>query len=259
MSNTIKSKFDLSGKVAIITGSSKGIGASIARGLAEQGAKVVVSSRKQEAVDEVADQLQADGLEATAIACHVGYEDQLQHLVEQTTQTYGGIDILVNNAAITPVYGPLTETDGGAFDKIMQVNLKACFTLANLCYPSMVARGGGSVINLASVEGLKPSLSLGIYSVSKAALIMLTKSQAKEWGRQGIRSNAICPGLVQTKLSAALWQDEKTLHRLTKRIPAGRMAQPDEMAGLAVFLASDAASYCTGEVFTADGGYMIAG
>lgn len=259
MSDRIKNKFDLKGKVAIVTGSSKGIGESIARGLAEHGASVVVSSRKQEAVDAVAEKIKADGLEAMGIACHVGDEEQLKNLVEKTISKYGGVDILINNAATNPTYGPLAEADGNVFDKIMNVNVKACFTLANLCYKSMVERGGGSVINIASVEGMKPSQGLGMYSISKAALIMLTKSQAKEWGRNNIRSNAICPGLIKTKFSAALWQDEKTLERFTRAIPSGRMAQPDEMAGLAVFLASNASSYCTGEVFTADGGYMLAG
>lgn len=255
----IKNKFDLTGKVAIITGSSKGIGESIARGFAEHGAKVVISSRKQEAVDAVAASFQKDGLEAIGIACHVGDEEQLKNLVEKTIEKYGGIDILVNNAATNPVFDKLINTNGEVFDKIMNVNVKACFTLANLCYPSMVERGGGSVINIASIEGQKPSNRLGLYSVSKAALIMLTKSQAKEWGRKGIRSNAICPGLIKTKFSSALWQDEKILEQFVGNIPSGRPAEPDEMAGLAVFLASDAASYCTGQSFTADGGYMIAG
>jgi len=141
----------------------------------------------------------------------------------------------------------------------MNVNVKACFTLANLCYASMLERGGGSVINIASVEGHKPSNRLGLYSVSKAALIMLTKSQAKEWGRKGIRSNAICPGLIKTKFSSALWQNEEILEKFISHLPSGRAAEPDEMAGLALFLASEASSYCTGQSFTADGGYLIAG
>jgi len=257
--NRIKSKFDLSGKVAIVTGSSKGIGESIARGFAEHGAKVIISSRKQDAVDAVAASFQKDGLEALGIACHVGDDAQLKNLVDKTIEKYGGVDILVNNAATNPLYEKLTNTSGDVFEKIMNVNVKACFTLANLCHDSMVERGGGSIINIASIEGQKPSYKLGLYSVSKAALIMLTKSQAKEWGRNGIRSNAICPGLIKTKFSAALWQDEKTLEKFIGNIPSGRPAEPDEMAGLAVFLASEAASYCTGQSFTADGGYMIAG
>lgn len=256
--NRIKQKFDLTGKVAIVTGSSKGIGESIARGFAEHGAKVVISSRKQDAVDAVAASFQKDGLEATGIACHVGDEEQLKNLVEKTKEKYGGIDILVNNAATNPVFDILTNTSSDVFDKIMNVNVKACFTLANLCFPSMVERGGGSIINIASIEGQKPSNRLGLYSVSKAALIMLTKSQAVEWGRKGIRSNAICPGLIKTKFSSALWQNEDLLKQITGHIASGRAAEPDEMAGLAVFLASEASSYCTGESFTADGGFMLA-
>lgn len=253
-----KEKFELNGKVAILTGASKGIGEAMATALAAAGAKVVVSSRNQESVDKVAGEIKAKGFEATGIACHVGEEDQLHNLVAKTKEIYGGIDILINNAAINPTFGPLAETDLSAFDKIMHVNLRSCFQLSNLCFPSMKERGGGSVVNIASVEGLKPSAGLGPYSISKAALIMLTKSQAKEWGAFGIRSNAVCPGLVQTKLSAGLWQNEKTLEAFTKHIPAGRMAQPDEMSGIAVFLASEASSYCTGGVYEADGGYMIA-
>lgn len=255
----IQQRFDLKGKVAIITGASKGIGESIARGLAECGASVVVSSRKQDAVDAVAEKFKKDGLEAAGIACHVGDESQLQLLVEKTIVRYGSIDILINNAATNPVYAPLQETDTAVFDKIMNVNVKACFTLANLCYPVMKKRGGGSIINIASVEGLRPSPGLGLYSVSKAALIMLTQSQAKEWGADKIRSNAICPGLIQTKFSAALWKNETILQQVEKHLPLQRMARPEEMAGIALMLASDAGSYCTGGIYTADGGHMIAG
>ncbi len=256
---SIKNKFDLSGKVAIITGASKGIGESIARALAEYGAKVVVSSRKQEAVDAVADSIKAEGYEAIGIACHVGDSDQRKNLVQKTVENYGGVDILINNAATNPVFQPLAKVEDDVFDKIMDVNVKACFSLGNLCYPIMKERGGGSVINIASVEGLKPSFGLGLYSVSKSALIMLTQSQAKEWGPKGIRSNAICPGLIQTKFSSALWENEKILKQVESYLPLQRMAQPDEMAGLAVFLASDAASYATGGVYTNDGGHMLAG
>ncbi|MEL7160047.1 MAG: glucose 1-dehydrogenase [Bacteroidota bacterium] len=258
MSST-QAQFDLSGKVAIVTGASKGIGKAIARGLAEYGASVVISSRKQEAVDAVAAEFTEAELSATGLACHVGDEAQLKKLVEQTTATYGGVDILVNNAATNPVFGPLHQMTGEVFDKVMNVNVRACMLLANLCFPSMSARGGGSVINVASVEGMKPSPMMSVYSVSKAALIMLTQSQAREWGTAGIRSNALCPGLIQTKFSSALWQNEAILQQFLQHLPAGRMAQPEEMVGLAVFLASRAASYCTGGVYTADGGHMVAG
>lgn len=254
----IKQQFDLTGKVAILTGASKGIGESIARGMAEYGAKVIISSRKQDAVDQVAAAFKNDGLEATGIACHVGDEAQLQNLVDKTVELYGGVDILVNNAATNPVFAPLVNGNAAVFDKIMNVNVKACMLLANLCHPIMEKRGGGSIINIASVEGMKPSVGLGMYSVSKAALIMLTQSQAREWGGDGIRSNAICPGLIQTKFSSALWQNEAILKHVVESLPSGRMAQPDEMAGLALFLASSAANYCTGGIYTADGGHMIA-
>ncbi len=254
-----KTMFDLSGKVAIVTGASKGIGERIARGLAEFGAKVVISSRKQESVDIVAAAMQKDGLEATGIACHVGDDIQLKNLVDKTVEKFGVIDILVNNAATNPVFGPIAEADGNVFDKIMDINVKAPFKLCNLVHPIMVKRGGGSIINISSVEGLRPSFGLGLYSVSKAALIMLTKNQAKEWGADGIRSNTICPGLVKTKFSSAIWQNEAILQKIEQHLPSGRMALPDELAGLGVFLASEASSYCTGGVYTADGGHMIAG
>lgn len=255
----IKKQFNLDGKVAIVSGASKGIGESIAYGLAEAGAKVIISSRKQEAVDEVAAKFRADGYEATGVACHVGNEAQLKNLVEKTVEIYGGVDIVINNAATNPVFGPLVDGEGLIFDKIMNVNVKACMLLANLCHPIMKKRGGGSVINIASVEGLRPSVGLGMYSISKAAVIMLTQSQAKEWGADNIRSNAICPGLIKTKFSQALWSNDHILKHVESQLPAGRMAQPDEMGGLALFLASDASSYCTGGVYTADGGHMIAG
>jgi dehydrogenase/reductase SDR family protein 4 len=249
--------FDLSGKVAIVTGASKGIGERMARVLAEFGAKVVISSRNQESLDIVADVLKAGGLDVTGIACHVGDDQQLANLVDKTVELYGGVDILINNAATNPVFGPIAESDARVFDKIMDINVKAPLQLCNLVYQNMKSRGGGSIINIASVEGLKPSFGLGLYSVSKAALIMLTKNQAKEWGTDGIRVNAICPGLVKTKFSSAIWQNDHILDQVEKSLPAGRMAMPDEMAGLAIFLASAASSYCTGSVFTADGGHML--
>jgi NAD(P)-dependent dehydrogenase (short-subunit alcohol dehydrogenase family) len=256
--NGVLQQFRLDGKIAIVTGASKGIGESIAKGLAMAGASVVVSSRNQEAVDAVAERIRQQGFEATGVACHTGSAEQLKELVEATLATYGGVDILVNNAATNPVYSPIADADASIFDKIMDVNVKAPFLLSNLVYPVMKERGGGSIIHISSVEGFKPSFGLGLYSVSKAALIMLTKNQAKEWGNDGIRVNAICPGLVKTKFSAAIWQNETVLKKFERKLPLGRMAMPEEMAGLAVFLASPASSYCTGETFTADGGYLIA-
>ncbi len=254
---TEKAIFDLTDKVAIITGASKGIGEDIARLYARFGAKVVVSSRKQDACDALAAEITAAGGQATGIAAHVGDMDQLAQLVEKTIDVYGGVDILVNNAATNPVFGPSLDADGMAFDKIMQANVKAPFELSKLCYASMKARGGGSVIMVSSIAGHTPDPGLGLYSVSKAAMNMLTKVLAKEWGIDGIRVNAICPGLIKTKFSQALWQDDKTLAHFTKRLPIARMGTTDEISPLALFLASSASSYSTGSLFYADGGTVI--
>lgn len=253
----IKQGFDLTNKTAIVTGASRGIGESIARGLAEFGAKVVITARKQESLEDVAHKFATDGLDVLPVACHAGDEAQLQNLVAKAAEKYGTIDILVNNAATNPFYGPIEEMTGDLFDKLMQINVKAAFTLSNLCLPHFKQSGGGSVIHISSVEGFRPSPGLSIYSISKAALIMLAKAQAKEWGAYNVRSNVICPGLVQTKFSAALWNNKAVLDHWTSNIPLQRMAHPDEMSGLAVFLASDASAYCTGQEFTADGGYLI--
>ncbi len=255
----IKEQFNLEGKVAIITGSSKGIGKAIAKGLAENGAKVVISSRSQEACDEVVTEFKNENLKAVGIACHIGKEDQRKNLIEKTIEAFGRIDILVNNAAINPVFGPIEDVSPEIFDKIMDVNVKAPWSLSNLVLPHFQANKKGSIINIASVESLTPGFGLGIYSTSKAAILMLTKNQAKEWGRHGITANAICPGLIKTKFSAALWQNEKILGKIEKSLPSARMGMPEEMVGLACLLASDAGNYMTGGVYTADGGYMIAG
>ena len=251
------SQFKLEGKVALVTGASKGIGEAMAEALAEAGAKVIVSSRKQEAVEEVAQNIRNKGGEATAIAANVGDEDSMKALVELSLTKYGGVDILINNAAANPVFGPLNETETWAFDKIMDVNVKGPFTLAKMLYPCMKSRGGGSVINISSVGGLRPEQGLGIYSVSKAALISLTKVMAKEWGRDHIRANVICPGLVKTKFSEALWSNEKIVGMMMKMQPLQWIAEPEDMGGLALFLASDASKYITGAVYTADGGFTI--
>lgn len=255
----IKQQFDLHGKIAIITGSSKGIGKAIAKGLAENGAHVVISSRDQDACDAVANEFKNEGLKATGIACHIGKEDQRKALVDKTIEQLGGIDILVNNAAINPVFGPIEEADESVFDKIMDVNVKAPWMLSNLVLPSMRKRKGGSIINIASVEALTPGMGLGLYSTSKAAMLMLTKNQAKEWGQHGVRANVLCPGLIKTKFSQALWSNEKILQKVERALPSGRMGMPEEMEGIVCLLASDAGTYMTGGVYTADGGYMIAG
>lgn len=249
--------FSLNGKVALITGASKGIGEAIARYFAASGAAVVINSRKQEELDKVAASIQELGGICTGIAGNAGDIEACKILVQKTVEIYGGIDILVNNAASNPVYGPVVTSEEWAFDKIMNVNVKAPFELGKLVYPIMKERGGGSVINISSIAGITPDPGLGLYSVSKAALNMLTKVTAKEWGVDGIRVNAICPGLIKTKFSEALWQDEKWLNRFVKMAPISRMGSVEEIAALALFLAAPASGYCTGTLFTADGGVTI--
>lgn len=253
----MKEELDLSNKVAIVTGASKGIGEAIARLFAAHGAKVVVSSRKQPAVDAVAESIQKDGGDALAIEAHMGKMDSIKGLVDQTINHYGKIDIIVNNAATNPVFGAVESCDEAAFDKIMDVNVKGCFELAKLALPSMKENGGGSIINMSSIGGLKPEPGLGIYSVSKAALVMLTKVMAKEWGRHNIRANVICPGLIKTKFSEALWKNEKVSDHFMKNLPIARIGAPEDIARLSLFLASDASAYSTGGVFTSDGGFLI--
>ena len=253
----MKEEFSLNDKVAIVTGASKGIGESIARLFAAHGAKVVVSSRKQAAVDEVAESIRQNGGDAIGIEAHMGKMDSIKTLVDKTVEHYGKIDVIVNNAATNPVFGPVENCDESAFDKIMDVNVKGCFELAKLALPSMKTAGGGSIINLSSIGGLRPEPGLGIYSVSKAALIMLTKVMAKEWGRHNVRANVICPGLIKTKFSEALWKNEKIGEHFMKNLPISRIGVPEDIARLALFLAADASSYSTGSVFTSDGGFLI--
>ena len=253
----IQEKFDLTGKVALITGASKGIGRAMATAMGQAGAKVIISSRKQEALDDVAKEMQSEGIDVYPIASFVGDIESMKRLVDESIKKYGGIDILVNNAAINPVFGPVLDTDEVAFDKIMQVNVKGPFELAKMVHPTMVSRGGGSVINISSIGGLTPEAMLGIYSVSKAALISLTKVMAKEWGEDGIRANVICPGLIKTKFSEALWSNEKILNSVMRKQPLNMLAEPEDVAGLALLLGSPAGAFCSGGVYTSDGGYTI--
>jgi NAD(P)-dependent dehydrogenase (short-subunit alcohol dehydrogenase family) len=253
----IAASFRLDGKVAIVTGASKGIGEAIARALAQQGAKVVVASRKQESLDAVAADIRAQGHEATGISAHMGDMDQVRQLLEKTIAVYGGVDIIVNNAAINPVFGPLLQTDLKTFDKIMEVNVKGPMELCKMAHPVMKQRGGGSVIQISSIEGIRPGHGLGLYSVSKSTLIALSKVMAKEWGADNIRVNVICPGLVRTRFSEALTSNEKILQMIIKAQALPQVAVPEDIAGLALYLASPASAFCTGGVFTADGGYTI--
>jgi NAD(P)-dependent dehydrogenase (short-subunit alcohol dehydrogenase family) len=249
--------FNLENKVAVVTGSSKGIGEAVAHLLAGQGAKVVVSSRKLMEVELVAQEIRSKGKESIGIACNVGDPEQCENLINQTVHQFGRIDILVNNAATNPVYGPALECNAQLFDKLMSVNVRGAFELAKLAHPFMKLQGGGSVINISSIEGQTPHKGLGIYSVSKAALNMLTKVLAKEWGSDGIRVNAIAPGIIKTRFSRALWDNAQASDNFLEQITLGRIGSPEEIAYMALFLASEASAYCTGSIFTADGGLTI--
>ena len=250
--------FTLVGRVALVTGASKGIGLAIARGLAEAGAQVMISSRKIEAIESAAAQLASEDLAVSGTPCHMGDAEQIKAVVDSTVKQWGRLDIVVNNAATNPYYGPVQGANGDVFDKIMNVNVKGPFLLCKAAYPHLKKHGVGSIINISSVEGIRPDANLGLYGVSKTALITLTQVMAKEYGKDGIRANVIAPGLVKTKFSQALWENEQLMKHVEHNLPSGRIAVPEEMAGLAVFLASDAASYCTGSVFVADGGYLLA-
>jgi len=249
--------FNLKDKVAIITGASKGIGEATARFFAACGARVIINSRKQDDLDKVSESICATGGDCVGYAANAGDIAACKELIAKVIASHGGIDILVNNAATNPVFGPVDDCEEWAFDKIMSVNVKAPFELGKLVHPLMKIRGGGSIINISSVAGIRPDPGLGIYSVSKAALNMLTKVTAKEYGVDNIRVNSICPGLIKTKFSEALWTNEKMLAYFVKQTPISRMGTVEEIAGLALYLASDASSFTTGSIFTADGGITI--
>jgi NAD(P)-dependent dehydrogenase (short-subunit alcohol dehydrogenase family) len=249
--------WNLNGKVAVITGASKGIGAAIARMMGGLGARVVLSSRNLHSVTDLAEAFKSEGIDALGVEAHMGNMEQVAGLAARTISHFGGIDIVVNNAAINPSFGPLLDADMNAFDKILQVNLKGPVELARHCHASMKARGGGSIINISSIEGLTPGPGLGMYGISKAALISATKVMAREWGVDRIRANVICPGLVQTKFSEALTSNDKILRMVMAKQALPMLAAPEDIAGLACFLAADASTFCTGGVYTADGGYTI--
>ncbi|MEM7552032.1 MAG: glucose 1-dehydrogenase [Bacteroidota bacterium] len=252
----VKELFSLKDKVALVTGSTQGIGKAIAYGLGKAGAQVIVSSRKQENVDETVNEFKEEGIAVHGIAANVGKEEDIDKLIKETTSKFNALHIIVNNAAANPEFGPLVRSTTTAFDKIMDVNVKAPLEIVKKAYPYL-KHGGGSIINVSSVGGLTPEPQLGVYSVSKAALVSLTKVMAKEMGRDNIRANVICPGLVKTKFSEALWKNKAIASAALQKLPLSKFAEPEEMIGIALFLASDAASYCTGGVYTADGGYTI--
>lgn len=248
------SRFDLSGRVALVTGASRGIGSAIAEILAEHGAQVVLSSRKQADLDVEADRI--NGLypeRAVAIAAHAGRPDELERLVKGVMERFSRIDILVNNAATNPYMGPVLGADLAAWDKTFEVNVRGIFVLTKLVYEAWMESHGGAIVNISSIGGLRPGVALGVYNVTKAAVIMLTRQLAKELGGT-VRVNAVAPGLIKTRFAQALWGNEAILDRVLSQNPMGRIGNPDEVASAVLFLASDAASYVNGEVLVVDGG-----
>jgi len=251
--------FRVDGKVAVVTGSSRGIGRSIAEHLAAYGAKVVISSRKQGPCEEVAQAIRAKGGEAIAVPASIADKAQLEQLVAQTRRQFGQIDILVCNAASNPYYGPMSGLPDEAFQKILQNNIVANHWLANLVAPEMAQRRDGVIIIVSSIGGLKGSATLGAYGISKAADMQLARNLAVEWGKHNIRVNCIAPGLVKTDFARALWENPELLARTEAVTPLGRIGDPDDIGGIAVFLASRAGAFVTGQTIVADGGITITG
>jgi NAD(P)-dependent dehydrogenase (short-subunit alcohol dehydrogenase family) len=258
MTPTPSSLLDLTGKVAIVTGASRGIGAAIAGAFAAAGARLVLASRKTEGLEPVADQIRGSGGEAIAVACHTGRAADVEALVAQAREAYGGVDILVNNAATSPHFGPLLEASEPQWDKTYEVNVKGYVHAIRACVPLMRERGGGRVINVASVAGMIPHSGLGVYGVTKAAVIMLTKTLAAELAPD-IRVNAIAPGLIETKFSEVLWSTPELQEKALHAIPLHRIGQTDDLVGAALYLASDASGFTTGSVMIVDGGQTLGG
>ena len=249
--------FDLTGKTALVTGASRGIGRAIAEALAAAGAAVVLSSRTQADLDAVAAEIEAAGGRALAVAAHTGSDDAVEALVARATEAFGGVDVLVNNAAANPHYGPALGATAAQWDKIFDVNVKGYARTIRAVAPGMKAHGGGSVINVASVAGERPLPGMGVYCVSKAAVLMLTDVLAAELARDGIRVNAIVPGFVKTAFSQVLWENEGTAQRTLQLVPQRRMAEPDELGPLALYLASGASAFVTGARVRIDGGQLV--
>lgn len=249
--------FKLTDRVAIVTGSTKGIGRAIAEHMARAGARVVVSSRKAEACDAVAADIRRCGGQAIAVPCNISDREQLRNLVEHTVTTWGRLDILVCNAAVNPYFGPMTGMPDDAYDKIMNSNVRSNFQLCNLAVPHLAAGGGGSIIVVSSIAGRQGSATLAVYGMSKAADFSLVKSLAIEHGPKGIRANGIAPGLIKTDFSRELWKNPTTLQAVEEGTPVRRIGVPDDIGGVAVFLASRAAAYVTGQTLVVDGGLTV--
>lgn len=247
--------FDLTGKVALLTGASKGMGLEMAKGLAQHGATVMISARKQDQLDAAVAKINALGAgKAYAMSCNVGDKDQLRALVDKTHELAGPIDIVVGNAGVNPYYGPTSEIPDDAYQKTMNANVQSNLWLARMVAPDMVAKGSGSMMFTSSIGAFKPSVMLGTYGMSKLALIGLVRNLAEEFGPKGLRFNAICPGLVKTDFARELWDKPEVEERIKKQIPLRRLGEPEDFAGLAVYLASDASRYMTGQALTVCGG-----
>lgn len=249
--------FDLMGKVALITGASRGIGQAIAEAYAAAGAKVVLSSRKADGLNTAADAIRSAGGEALAVTAHNGDKAALQALVKSAMEAYGRIDVLVNNAATNPHFGTLLEAEDSLWQKTLEVNLMGNVWLTQAVVPVMKAQGGGKIVNIASVNGIRPGRMQGIYSITKAAVINLTQTLAMELADANIQVNAIAPGLVQTRFAQAIWENESLREGIVDRTPAGRIGQPNDIAGMALYLAAPASDWTTGQVFVVDGGLSI--
>lgn len=249
--------FDLTGKIALVTGASRGIGEEIAKLLAEQGAHVIVTSRKVEGCQEVVEKIRESGGSAEAQGCHVGNMEDISKIFDHIRKAHGKLDILVNNAATNPYFGHILDTDLGAYSKTVDVNIRGYFFMSIEGGKLMRDNGGGTIINTASVNGLQPGIGQGIYSITKAAVINMTKAFAKECGELGIRCNAILPGLTNTKFAGALFSHDEIYKTAIEMIPMHRHAEPNEMAGTVLYLASDASSFTNGECIVVDGGMTL--
>ena len=250
--------FSLKGKIALVTGASRGIGESIAKTLAGAGAHVIISSRKLPDCERVVGEIRAAGGSAEAIACHIGEMAQIDAIFAQIEQQHGRLDILVNNAAANPYFGPIQDTDLGAFQKTVDVNIRGYFFMSSKGVKLMARNGGGSIVNVASVNGVIPGPAQGIYSITKAAVISMTQAFARECAPQKVRVNALLPGFTDTKFAATLVQNQQIVTKVLEHVPMNRVAQPDEMAGAVLYLVSPAASYTTGVALNVDGGYLVA-